>query len=300
MFDKFNEGAQRALILGQEAAAREKHDHLGTEHIMFGLLQVPGEINSATFKRQAVNLRKVVEQVEKRMESNAVTEAMADVPFSEKAKKAIELSVDISKGYGEEAIGQEHLLLGMLAVEESDAAMVFKDAGVEDIRKFEDGIRGEIESSKKRKSILAMLNEPASKALVQAREEARQNWNEIIGTEHILLGLLKDQENLAMAALKKLGVDMRLLQKAIKEITPPGIEKPAEGTQPHFDLEAKMAIDNAAGEAREMSHNYIGPEHLLLGILAVKTCAGASALNRTGVSNIKKMRITISREMAQK
>jgi len=206
--------------------------------------------------------------------------------------------VEISREFGEELISQEHLLLGMLAVEDSDAVKVFINAGVEDVKKFEAGIRGEIESARKRKTILAMLNEQASKVLVQAREEAKQNWNEVIGTEHILLGIIKNQESAAVAALKKLGVDMRLLQKTIKEITPTGIEKPADA--PHLDLESKMAVDNAAMESKDMGHNFIGPEHLLLGILGVKTSAGASALNRTGVSNLKKVKLVLAKEMGAK
>jgi len=288
------------LILGQEAAAREKHDHLGTEHIMFGLLQSPGEVNSAVFKKTRMNLKKLVAQVEEMVEANPATEAKADIPFSEKAKKAIERSVEIAKEYGEGVIGQEHLLLAMIAITDSAAAKAIVNSGMEDLKKLEEAIQNEIESNRRRKKILALLNDQASQALVQAREEAHLSWNDFIGTEHILLGVLKGGDNLASVVLKKLGMDMRLAQKTIKEMTPPGKEKLPDGMQPHFDIEAKQVIDAAQAEAKEMNHNYIGTEHLLLGMLAVKTCAAASALNRTGVSNIKKVRIAISKELEGK
>ncbi|MDH5509687.1 MAG: hypothetical protein OEZ32_04955 [Nitrospinota bacterium] len=298
MFEKFNEGAQRSLILGQEAAAREKHEHLGTEHIMFGLLQAPGEVNSSVFKRLKVDLKKLVEQVEILVEANKpMEEGKPDVPFSDSAKKAIENGVVISREMGEESIGQEHLLIGMISVPESGAVKAFKDSGFGDVARLEEAIRREVDSTKKRKTILALLNEDASKALVQAREEAREGWNNFIGTEHILLGMVKNLECPASRVLIKHGVDMRLLQKTIREITPPRKEKPMEGLLPHFDIEAKQVIDNAENEAKGMGHSYIGTEHLLLGILSVKTCAGASALNRTGVSNIKKVKFSLAKEL---
>jgi len=301
MFEKFNEGAQRALILGQEAAAREKHEHLGTEHIMFGLLQAPGEVNASVFKRLKVDMRKLVEQVEKLMAANKpMDEGKPDVPFSESAKKAIEKGVVISREMGEETIGQEHLLVGMISVPESDACKAFMSAGFEDVSRLEEAIRSEVESTRKRKKILALLNEAASKALVQAREEARESWNNFIGTEHILLGMVKNLDCPASRVLVKLGVDMRLLQKTIREISPPRKEKPMEGILPHFDIEAKQVIDNAEKEAKEMGHSYIGTEHLLLGILSVKTCAGASALNRTGISNLKKVKLLMAKELEGK
>ncbi|MDH5639304.1 MAG: hypothetical protein OEZ04_12525 [Nitrospinota bacterium] len=301
MFEKFNESTQRSLILGQEAAAREKHEHLGTEHIMFGLLQAPGEVNASVLRRLNVDLKKLVGQVEILMGANKpMEEGKPDVPFSKSAKKAIEKGVVISREMGEESIGQEHLLIGMISIPESNAAKAFKDAGFEDMAKLEEAIRSEIDSTRKRKTILALLNEDASKALVRAREEAKEGWNNFIGTEHVLLGIVKNLECPASRVLIKQGVDMRLLQKTIKEITPPRQEKPMEGLLPHFDIEAKQVIDNAEKEAKDMGHSYIGTEHLLLGILSVKTCAGASALNRTGVSNIKKVKFSLTKELEGK
>ncbi|MDH5677183.1 MAG: hypothetical protein OEZ28_01030 [Nitrospinota bacterium] len=301
MFEKFNEGAQRALILGQEAAAREKHEFLGTEHIMFGLLQAPGEVNAGLFRRLKMDLRKLVEQVETMLHKNVpMDEAKPDVPFSELAKKSLEKSVEIAKELGEENIGQEHLLLGMLSEPKTDASKAFGNIGFDDPAKLREEIRNEIESTKKRKTILAMLNEDASKALVHAKEDAREKWNDSVGTEHILLGMLRNLECPASRVLIKLGSDVRLLQKVIREITPPGKEKPMDGATPHLSLDAKTMIDSAEKEAKEMGHNYIGTEHLLLGMLSLKTCAAASALNRTGISNLKKVRLIVNKELETK
>ena len=223
--------------------------------------------------------------------------ALWDLFSHNDSKKSLENAVEEAKKLGEDTIGQEHIMLGMIAVPDSDAVKAFTNSGFEDMGKLETSIRNEIDNNKKRKKILALLNETASKALVQAREEAKQNWKDFTGTEHILLGILKDPECTAAKVLAKLGADSRLLIKTIKEITPPGKEKPAETSGPHFDLEAKAVIDNAETEAKELGHNYIGTEHLLLGTLSVKTCAGASALNRAGISNIKKVRIAVQKEL---
>ncbi len=126
------------------------------------------------------------------------------------------------------------------------------------------------------------FTERARKVIILAREEAEHYRHEYLGTEHILLGVLKDGGGIAIAVLQKLGVDPKQLRLELERNLPKSSSGPVEGDIP-FTPKAKKVLEYAVEEARLMGHNYIGTEHLLLGIVREKDGLAAKILGSFGV-----------------
>ena len=126
------------------------------------------------------------------------------------------------------------------------------------------------------------FTERARKVIILAREEADNYQHEYLGTEHILLGVLKDGGGIAIAVLQKLGVDPKKLRLELERNLPKSTSGPVEGDIP-FTPKAKKVLEYAVEEARLMGHNYIGTEHLLLGIVREKDGFAAKILGSFGV-----------------
>ena len=110
------------------------------------------------------------------------------------------------------------------------------------------------------------FTERARKVLVLAKEEARRFSHDYIGTEHILLGLIREGDGVACAVLQNLGIDLENIRMEIEKMVAPGSSSSVMGDIP-FTPRAKKALELATEEARTLGHNYIGTEHILLGLI---------------------------------
>ncbi len=110
------------------------------------------------------------------------------------------------------------------------------------------------------------FTERVRKVIQLAREEAARFNHDYIGTEHLLLGLVKEGEGIASAALANLGVDLRTLRLEVEKLVEQGPATVSEGDIP-FNPQAKKVLELSVEEARKFGHNYIGTEHLLLGLI---------------------------------
>ncbi|MFP4472886.1 MAG: ATP-dependent Clp protease ATP-binding subunit [Candidatus Omnitrophota bacterium] len=110
------------------------------------------------------------------------------------------------------------------------------------------------------------FTERARKVIVLAKEEAKHFNHDYIGTEHLLLGLVKEGEGVAAAVLQKMGVDLETIRIEIEKLVQPGPQTQVLGDIP-FTPRSKKALELSAEEARALGHNYIGTEHLLLGLV---------------------------------
>ncbi len=121
------------------------------------------------------------------------------------------------------------------------------------------------------------------KVLAMAREEAIRLQHDYVGTEHILLGLIREGEGVAAAVLMKLTVDLDAIHEEVEESVRKGKATIALGELP-YTSRAKKVLEYAMAEAREMSHSYVGTEHLLLGLLREEKGIAAQVLNSLGVT----------------
>ena len=110
------------------------------------------------------------------------------------------------------------------------------------------------------------FTERARKVILLAKEEAKRFSHDYIGTEHILLGLIKEGEGVAAAVLTSLGLDSENIRSEVEKLVQPGPSKVMTDDMP-FTPRAKKVIELAMDEARSLGHNYIGTEHILLGLI---------------------------------
>jgi ATP-dependent Clp protease ATP-binding subunit ClpC len=121
------------------------------------------------------------------------------------------------------------------------------------------------------------------KVLAMAREEAVRLQHDYVGTEHILLGLIREGEGVAAAVLMNLNVDLDQVQERTEEQVRKGKAGATVGELP-YTSRAKKVLEFAVAEAREMSHSYVGTEHLLLGLLREEKGVAAQVLESLGVT----------------
>ncbi|HLC21324.1 MAG TPA: ATP-dependent Clp protease ATP-binding subunit [Candidatus Methylomirabilis sp.] len=127
------------------------------------------------------------------------------------------------------------------------------------------------------------FTERARKVIILAREEAIRLGHNFVGTEHLLLGLIREGDGLAVAILKKLNVNIGAVKGEIEKIVSAGSEFSPAGEIP-FTPQAKKVLEYAISEARSLGHNYIGTEHLLLGLIREGEGIASLVLRDFGVS----------------
>lgn len=120
------------------------------------------------------------------------------------------------------------------------------------------------------------------KIMQLASQEAQRFNHEYIGTEHVLLGLVKEGTGVAANVLKNLGVDLRKIRLEVERIIQAGPDMVANGKLP-ITPSMRKALDYAIEEAENLSHNYVGTEHLLLGVLREETGVACNVLKNLGL-----------------
>ncbi|HJY71053.1 MAG TPA: ATP-dependent Clp protease ATP-binding subunit, partial [Streptosporangiaceae bacterium] len=120
----------------------------------------------------------------------------------------------------------------------------------------------------------------ARRVAVLAQEEARMLRHDHIGTEHILLGLIREGEGVAAKALESLGISLEAVRQHVGEITGSGQQAPS-GHVP-FTPRAKKVLELSMREALQLGHNYIGTEHILLGLIREGEGVAAQVLVKLG------------------
>jgi ATP-dependent Clp protease ATP-binding subunit ClpC len=128
------------------------------------------------------------------------------------------------------------------------------------------------------------FTERVRKVLAMAREEAARLHHEYVGTEHILLGLIREGEGVAAAVLQNLSVDLDDVQQKIEETVKKGKAAQATGPDLPYTSRAKKVLELAMSEARELNHSYVGTEHLLLGLLREEKGIAAQVLTAAGLA----------------
>ncbi len=126
------------------------------------------------------------------------------------------------------------------------------------------------------------LTDRARKVMALANQEAQRFNHEYIGTEHILLGLVKEGSGVGANVLKALDIDLRKVRLEVEKLVKSGPEMVTMGKLPQTPR-AKKVLEYAIEEARNLNHNYVGTEHLLLGLLREQDGVAAQVLMNLGV-----------------
>ncbi|WP_106495572.1 ATP-dependent protease ATP-binding subunit ClpC [Lentibacillus sp. Marseille-P4043] len=125
------------------------------------------------------------------------------------------------------------------------------------------------------------FTERAQKVLALSQEEAIRLGHNNIGTEHILLGLVREGDGIAAKALQSLGLEVEKIQQEVEQLI--GVGKQTMQTI-HYTPRAKKVVELSQDEARKLGHSYVGTEHILLGLIREGEGVAARVLNNLGVS----------------
>jgi ATP-dependent Clp protease ATP-binding subunit ClpA len=304
-FERFTERAKKVLTLAQEEAERAHRSYIGTEHLLLGLLREEESLAAKALANLGVEInevRAVIASVIGRSEQILIRQR---IPTS-RVKEVIELSFEEARKMGNNYVGTEHLLLGLLVEGEGIAAHVLQDLGatLAKVRPEIDQLlrSGGVTESKSvepgrpittpAKYPIDRFTSAAKNVLTLAQEEAERAQHSYIGTEHLLLGLLRQGEGLAAAALANLGVESNFVRGTLMSAI--GRNEPIVIRRIIPTSRVKRVIEIAFEEARKIGNNYVGTEHLLLGLLVEGQGIAAHVLEDLGAT-LEKVRSEIDR-----
>ena len=130
MFDRFTDRAKKVMSFARQEAMKFNHEYIGTEHILLGLVQEGSGVAANVLKNMTVDLEKIRHEVEKIVKTGPSMVTMGQLPFTPRAKKVLELSLEEASQLSHNYIGTEHLLLGLIRENEGIAAQVLMNLGV--------------------------------------------------------------------------------------------------------------------------------------------------------------------------
>ena len=130
MFERFTERARQVVVLAQDEARSLRHNYIGTEHLLLGLLREEEGLAARVLGELGVELEAVRAQVGRVVgEGEEIT--TGQIPFTPRAKKVLELALRESRALGHQYIGTEHILLGLVRENDGVAARILLDLGVD-------------------------------------------------------------------------------------------------------------------------------------------------------------------------
>ena len=228
MFERFTERARQVVVLAQDEARALKHNYIGTEHILLGLLREEEGLAARVLESLDITVEEVRAQVARIVgQGDEVT--TGQIPFTPRAKKVLELALREALSLGHNYIGTEHILLGLLREEEGLAARVLEslDITVEEVRAQVARIVGQGDEVTTGQ---IPFTPRAKKVLELALREALSLGHNYIGTEHILLGLVRENEGVAARILLDFDADAeKIRNEIIRMLSGPGRRQAGTG-----------------------------------------------------------------------
>jgi ATP-dependent Clp protease ATP-binding subunit ClpA len=211
--------------------------------------------------------------------------------FTDRARKVMQLANQAAQRINHLYIGTEHILLGLIEEDSGVAANVLKNLDV-DLRKVRLEVEKLVISGPKEVTFGKLPQTPRTKNVIQyAMEESRNLGHNYVGTEHLLLGLLREQEGVAAQVLMNLGLKLEEVRKEVMTLLgdSPGFEENVERQCGKVDLNLiaqvprlTKIVEYAMEEARDM-HQDLGGEHVLLGLFHDPESIAAQVLKHFGL-----------------
>jgi ATP-dependent Clp protease ATP-binding subunit ClpC len=130
VFERFTDDARRVVVLAQEEARGLGHPYIGTEHLLLGLLAEGQGIGARALAAVDVRLERARHEVQLIIDPGTAP-AAPHIPFTRRAKKALEASLRESRAMGDESIGTEHMLLGLLDEPDGVAVQIVRSLGID-------------------------------------------------------------------------------------------------------------------------------------------------------------------------
>ncbi|MCL4457994.1 MAG: ATP-dependent Clp protease ATP-binding subunit [Nitrospirae bacterium] len=129
MFEKFTERGRKIIIYAKEEAERRNNDYLGTEHLLLAILREEDSVPITIIKKMGLSIDEIRFEVERNLPIGSNVLTFGDIPFTPRAKKVLELSIEEARLLGHNYIGSEHLLLGLIREDEGIAGKILRNLG---------------------------------------------------------------------------------------------------------------------------------------------------------------------------
>jgi ATP-dependent Clp protease ATP-binding subunit ClpA len=303
MFERFTDRARRVVVLAQEESRRLQHDYIGTEHLLLGLLAVASGPGYEALTAEGIQLEPARAKVEELVGKGDST-PKGHIPFTPRAKKVLELSLREALGFGHNYIGTEHVLLGLIREGEGLACQVIVALGA-DLRALDGRVRAhvgatalvppEVRTGRGRRlwssitrsgrvsavpgqaiqvppgeglPVLRRLTAAAWRAVLLAQSEALRYGQAAAGEEHLLLGIIAEQEGRGARALNAVGVTLESAhEKADAILGQPRVTEPSGTLEPTFAASGLEVTELALVEAVSGGRHGIDTDDLLLGFV---------------------------------
>ncbi len=131
MNDRFTERVRKVLFLARDEAGRMQHDYIGTEHLLLGIIREGEGIAAQALQRMGIDFDQIQQAVEDMVTTQSGTLTIGEIPFTPRAKRVLELSIDEARMHNHNYVGTEHLLLALIREGEGVAARVLQDLGAD-------------------------------------------------------------------------------------------------------------------------------------------------------------------------
>lgn len=269
-------------MLSQEEARRMGHNHVATEQILLGLIGEGTGIAAKTLKTWKVNLKDARVEVQKII-GTGPGKIEIEIPFTPGAKRALEYAWDEAKQLGVNYIGTEHLLLGIVRVEQDQAKTVLERMGVPidavkaTVISKMDQASGLARQTKLEPPQLDKFSDDVFRTFIVAREETRRLGHNTVSAELLMLGLIGEENGPAAETLRSQGVTLDNARWETERVIGRGsghipVDSP-------FSELTNDVLKVASALALQSGHECVTGRHLLLAILEIK-CAGTETILR--------------------
>jgi ATP-dependent Clp protease ATP-binding subunit ClpA len=283
----------QVFTFAREEANRLDQNFIGTEHVLLGLIKLGRGVALNVLQKVGVNLENVRAEVERLAGTGPDQKIVGKIPASARVKKVLATAAKEAKALSHTYIGTEHILLGLLCESDGMASRVLQNLGV-DIARTRQEILKEldpkfgVQSSPVPRAISAAPNVPgftphAQEVLLLSRTEADRFNHRFVGTEHLLLGILKLGQGRAVSVLRNLGLDLLVIRVDTEKWVGAGPDQKLIGNIP-YTPRVKQVLSLAAKEARALNHRQVGTDHILLGLLREGDGIAARVLQKMGMT----------------
>ncbi len=300
MYEHFTEQAKAVMRSAGAAAVLYHHNFINTEHILFGIFSADSGPAVETLRFLGFDRSSFPRAFRQAVAQGPVDVETKDPALAPRAIGTVRLALLEAREQGQDRVDVPHLLLALLRDQEGMAARILRGKGItyEVVRdmiqiankQWEALVNPNPEHQNQNQALRPLENAPmyerftdrARKVMQLANQEAQRYNHEYIGTEHILLGLVKEGSGVAANVLKNLTIDLRRIRSEVEKIVQRGPDMVTMGKLPQTPR-AKKVIEYSIEEARNLNHNYVGTEHLLLGLLREEEGVAAQVLMNLGL-----------------
>jgi ATP-dependent Clp protease ATP-binding subunit ClpC len=297
MFERFTDRARHSIVLAQEEARRLRHNYIGTEHILLGLLDPEqGGVAARAAERFGLTLEVGRQDVLDIIGPGMQEIRVGHIPFTPRAKKCLELALREALQLNHDYIGSEHIMLGIIREGDGVAVKILEKhaPGLKDVRAAVIDLLPQVAPGESRRWLRRLAGQRATAvtpapepqrelrttpaADISLSEAARLAGHRPVGSHHILLASLADAHSAAARALAGLGVDLDRVREALRtaDVTGSSDELPEEAGR--RQMQVRVSADRITVEASD-------PAIVALGRAALEALATRAAKSGQGAGN---------------